>query len=130
MDDSNYPCWLVLVPRINNIIEVTDIPDPKDRAQMWKEVELATAVIQKLFHNNGGGAGGAGGGGPSSFKKVNIAIIGNIVSQLHIHITARLESDPSWPGPCYGAVPAKAFTEDECSALVGRLRGGFESEKE
>jgi diadenosine tetraphosphate (Ap4A) HIT family hydrolase len=127
MDDSNYPCWLVLVPRINNIIEITDITDPKDRAQMWKEVELATAVIQKLFQNSSGAAGAAG--GLSSFKKLNIAIIGNIVSQLHIHITARLESDPSWPGPCYGAVPAKAFTEDECSALVGRLRGGFESEE-
>lgn len=128
MDDSNYPCWLVLVPRINNIIEITDIPNPKDRAQMWKEVELATTVIQKLFHNNNNG-GANDDGGSSSFKKINIATIGNIVSQLHIHITARLESDPSWPGPCYGAVPAKALTEDESSELVRRLRSGFESER-
>lgn len=109
MDDTNYPCWLVLVPRINDTVEITELSTLASQ-KMWKEVQMATAVVQRLFT-------------PS---KINIATIGNIVSQLHIHITARMKDDVSWPGPCYGAVPAVPYSREEASSMVEKLRHAFQ----
>lgn len=55
--------------------------------------------------------------------KLNVAAIGNIVSQLHVHVTGRLQTDPAWPGPCYGAVPALPLAAPELA--VAMLRDAF-----
>jgi diadenosine tetraphosphate (Ap4A) HIT family hydrolase len=47
------------------------------------------------------------------------------VSQLHVHITLRIPSDPSWPGPCYGALPATPYTDDALTLLLAKLRAAF-----
>lgn len=54
--------------------------------------------------------------------KVNIASIGNVVPDLHIHVTCRRRGDVSWPGPCYGAAPQVPFSEGELPEAVARLR--------
>ncbi|KAL4447727.1 hypothetical protein ABPG75_004946 [Micractinium tetrahymenae] len=111
-DDASYPCWLVLVPRANRAREVLDL-DSAQRAQLWREVEAAARVVQDLYHP----------------FKLNIAAIGNIVSQLHVHITGRLETDPAWPGPCYGAVPPEPLAPGAAAAVVSMLQEAFERVK-
>lgn len=54
--------------------------------------------------------------------KMNLASIGNIVSQLHVHVTGRLEGDLAWPGPCYGAVPPVALTPARAEFMLSALR--------
>ncbi|KAL4424408.1 hypothetical protein ABPG77_005651 [Micractinium sp. CCAP 211/92] len=107
-DDASYPCWLVLVPRVNRAREVLDL-DAAQRAQLWREVEAAAAVVQDLYRP----------------FKLNIAAIGNIVSQLHVHVTGRLETDAAWPGPCYGAVPPQPLEPNAAAAVVAMLREAF-----
>ena len=57
--------------------------------------------------------------------KLNVAAIGNIVSQLHVHVTGRLVDDPAWPGPCYGAAPAAPLSEPQSAAVISLLRQAF-----
>ncbi|EFN54554.1 hypothetical protein CHLNCDRAFT_14451, partial [Chlorella variabilis] len=85
VDDAAYPCWLVLVPRVNHTREVIQLTAAQ-QAALWREVAAAAQIIQDLYRP----------------YKTNIAAIGNIVSQLHIHVTGRLQTDLAWPGPCYG----------------------------
>ncbi|KAK9837028.1 hypothetical protein WJX81_008115 [Elliptochloris bilobata] len=104
-DDSNYPAWLVLVPQVPNVTEVIDLSE-EDQAQLWREVAAACRALRAIFRPT----------------KLNIGAIGNYVSQLHLHVTARDVGDPSWPGPCYGAVPAAPHAPFARQALIQRLR--------
>ncbi len=78
-NNADYP-WFILVPRIANIIEIIDLTI-EQRKQMWLEVEEMTEAIKNVFNPD----------------KINIATIGNITPQLHIHIVARFKTDKSWP---------------------------------
>jgi diadenosine tetraphosphate (Ap4A) HIT family hydrolase len=84
VDNSNYP-WIILIPRINNIIEITDLNDASYN-QLGQEIKFTATIIQKLFTPH----------------KLNISSIGNIVKQLHIHLVARYESDKLFPKPVWG----------------------------
>uniref|UniRef100_A0A061SI96 Histidine triad protein n=1 Tax=Tetraselmis sp. GSL018 TaxID=582737 RepID=A0A061SI96_9CHLO len=108
MDDTNYPCWVVLVPEKNNLVEVSDLA-PTEQAVVWKEVQHCANVLQRLF----------------PCDKMNIAAIGNICPQLHIHITCRKKDDVAWPGPCYGAAPAKPYSPSELEAMLKKLRSAL-----
>ncbi|CAL5220983.1 g3094 [Coccomyxa viridis] len=105
MDDTNYPCWLVLVPQRKDIKEVIDLSD-KDQRKLWEEVSHVCRAVRRSFEPG---------------LKLNIAAIGNVVAQLHVHITLRSPKDPSWPGPCYGAVPPKAFTPEALEQMLEKL---------
>ncbi|EIE23683.1 HIT-like protein [Coccomyxa subellipsoidea C-169] len=109
MEDANYPCWIVLVPQINDVKEVIELSDT-DQRLLWEEVARASRTLKKEFD-------------PAC--KLNIATLGNVVSQLHVHITLRIPSDPAWPGPCYGALPATPYTDDALTALLAKLRAAF-----
>lgn len=54
--------------------------------------------------------------------KMNVASIGNMVPDLHVHVTCRRRGDVAWPGPCYGAAPQEPFEKSELDAQVARLR--------
>ncbi|MEL6059786.1 MULTISPECIES: HIT domain-containing protein [unclassified Methylobacterium] len=84
MDDARFP-WLILVPRRPDLTEITDLPEP-DSAALWQEIRIATGVMQALAKPD----------------KVNVAALGNIVTQLHVHVVGRFRSDPAWPGPVWG----------------------------
>lgn len=84
MDDARFP-WLILVPRRAALAEITDLPEP-DSVALWQEIRLATGVMQALAKPD----------------KVNVAALGNIVTQLHVHVVGRFRSDPAWPGPVWG----------------------------
>ena len=89
MNDSNYP-WFILVPRQNNIQEIYEL-EKKQQEQLLKEsCFLGKAIMQ---HFNG--------------DKLNIATIGNIVPQLHLHHIVRFTYDIAWPKPVWGSHPRR-----------------------
>ena len=101
MDDTSFPCWLVLVPRRKDAVEMFDL-SIEDQEELLVEMRKASTVLQDLFKPT----------------KMNVAAIGNMCRQLHIHVTARVEGDPAWPGPCYGS-PMVAF---DAAGLEERLK--------
>ena len=84
INNSDY-VWLILVPQRNNIVEITDLPHPEYNL-LCSEIRLVSQAMQKLFKPD----------------KLNIATIGNIVRQLHVHIIARFENDKLFPKPIWG----------------------------
>ncbi|WLG38439.1 HIT domain-containing protein [Pseudomonas rhodesiae] len=103
-NDSNYP-WFILVPRINGISEVFHL-DGADQQKLWEET---TGLAQLL--NDGLGA-----------DKMNIGALGNVVSQLHVHVIVRKRDDAAWPAPVWGKHPARPYTQEQVVALRARLR--------
>jgi diadenosine tetraphosphate (Ap4A) HIT family hydrolase len=100
MDDANYP-WLVLVPRVAHAQELLDL-DQSQRHALSDEIERASRALRAGF---------------KPFK-LNIAALGNLVPQLHVHVIARQQDDPAWPSPVWGRVAARPYTPEQ---LVGRI---------
>jgi diadenosine tetraphosphate (Ap4A) HIT family hydrolase len=105
MNDANYP-WLILVPRCEGIVEIVDLAED-ERRQLMQEIAETSAALKAL----------------TECEKLNVAAIGNIVPQLHVHIVARRHSDPAWPKPVWGAVPAIAYEPRVRDGFVAALRG-------
>lgn len=84
MDDSRFP-WLILVPRLPGIVEPFDL-EPADLSAVMREGATAGRTLKSV----------------TGCTKVNFGALGNIVRQFHLHVVARSESDPAWPGPVWG----------------------------
>ena len=93
MNDSNYP-WLILAPRKNNLTEIIDL-DQDDQIILLSEINYVSKILKK--HLN--------------VDKINIASLGNVVSQLHIHIIGRYFNDISYPKPIWGQVNSVKYDE-------------------
>lgn len=104
-NDSNYP-WFVLVPRRSNITEVFQLNDD-DRSQLWRETDALAATLNTLF--------GA--------DKINIGALGNVVSQLHMHVIVRYKTDVAWPAPVWGKVAAVPYDHAQLAGIRARLKG-------
>lgn len=100
MDDANHP-WLILVPRVVEAVELIDL-SPQQQAELLREVGVASRVLQSVFEPH----------------KLNVAALGNLVPQLHVHVIARYQDDIAWPRPVWGIAAAKPYTEE---ALVRRI---------
>ncbi len=103
-NDSNYP-WFILVPRRLDITEVFEL-DARDQLQLWQETTLLAEQLKSLF----------------SADKLNMAALGNVVSQLHMHVIVRRRSDIAWPAPVWGKHPATPYTAQEFSLIKDQLR--------
>jgi diadenosine tetraphosphate (Ap4A) HIT family hydrolase len=84
MDDARYP-WLLLVPRRAHLTELHEL-EPTDRVMLTEEISMAASRLKAL----------------TKCHKINVANLGNVVQQLHIHVIARNPGDPAWPGPVWG----------------------------
>lgn len=104
MNDANYP-WVILVPRKEEAIELFDLNETEQQQLTQESMRLAT-IMKNEF----------------AADKMNVANLGNVVSQLHIHHIARYKSDVAWPKPVWGALPAKGYSEPELALLVERLK--------
>lgn len=100
MDDANHP-WLILVPRVEDAVEWTDLDEPA-QARLNAEITLACRTLQQVFRPH----------------KLNVAALGNLVSQLHVHVIARFENDIAWPRPVWGTATAKPYSPE---ALIDRI---------
>jgi len=100
MNDSNYP-WFILVPEREDKTELFELDD--DDLQLYiKESNFLAQILKHYFYAD----------------KINIAALGNVVPQLHIHHIARYENDPGWPAPVWGAHPAIAYTEEQLNKIM------------
>ncbi len=104
MNDQTYP-WIVMVPRRPDLREMHDL-SPGDQLLLMGEITQASKAVQRLF--------GA--------DKMNVAALGNMVPQLHVHVIARFEHDPAWPGPIWGKVPAVAYPVNELETMAVKLK--------
>ena len=110
MNDANYP-WLILVPRRASIREVIELND-HDQQQYQLESNMTSQLLQEQFKAD----------------KLNIAALGNIVSQLHIHHIARFYHDSAWPKPVWGVLPPLAYTPDELAKALTLILSGLKSQ--
>lgn len=95
MNDNQFP-WLILAPEIDDLTEIYQL-DPAQRATLMEESCLIAETLTKLYRPD----------------KLNIAAIGNLVPQLHIHHIARYRHDKAWPAPVWGKFPAIPYSETE-----------------
>ena len=109
MDDSRWP-WLLLVPQRPGAVEIHDMT-PLDQAMLSFEM---TTVSQALKQVTGCG-------------KINIAALGNVVPQLHVHVVARNEGDHGWPGPVWGSGPRLPYQREDLHRLVATIRAALSS---
>ena len=106
-NDANYP-WLVLVPAQPGLRDFHDLP-PDDMVSVGREISRASQALVELFAPD----------------KVNVAALGNVVSQLHIHVVARFTRDLAWPSPVWGFAPPQAYASDVLDARIADLRLAF-----
>jgi diadenosine tetraphosphate (Ap4A) HIT family hydrolase len=107
MDDANHP-WLVLVPRVAGAVEILDLDDAQ-RTQLTQEIDAAARALKALFKPH----------------KLNVAALGNLVPQLHVHVIARYTDDIAWPRPVWGAANARAYAPEDLVERVGALRAAL-----
>lgn len=100
MNDSRWP-WLILVPQRADISELFELT-PLDQAMLTFETNLVAEALNKAVRP----------------VKINVAAIGNIVRQLHVHVIARFEDDPNWPGPVWGFGARLPYGEAAKAAMV------------
>lgn len=106
-DDARFP-WLVLIPRRTMMREIIDL-SPADQITLLKEIRIASDMVKTLGEITG-----------FAVEKLNIANLGNMVAQLHVHVIGRNAADPAWPGPVWGfgqAQPYGAAIKDALAAL-------------
>ena len=104
LNDANYP-WLVLVPRRNGVSEIHEL-DQSDRETLVEEMADAAHRLQNHLKAH----------------KMNVAALGNVVPQLHVHVIARFTDDPAWPRPIWGVVPGTPYDPDALAARLADLR--------
>lgn len=104
MNDSNYK-WLILVPRIQNLVEITDLK-LEQQIELLQEINLLSKILKVNFKAD----------------KLNIANLGNVVSQLHIHIIARFKNDVTFPQPIWGNKPSKPYDKEQAVALIDEIK--------
>ncbi|GAA5190294.1 HIT domain-containing protein [Ferrimonas gelatinilytica] len=98
--DSRYP-WLILIPECDGIREIHQLPQPLRQDTLAASCDLAELMQQTL-----------------QADKMNVAALGNMVPQLHIHHIARFEGDDAWPAPIWGALPAQLYPQTLLQAAI------------
>lgn len=107
MDDANYP-WLILVPRLADASELIDL-DAGQRRMLTDEIDQAGHMLRDTFHPD----------------KLNIAALGNMVPQLHVHVIARFHDDPAWPAPVWGRVDARPYSPEQLVDRINQLQAAL-----
>jgi diadenosine tetraphosphate (Ap4A) HIT family hydrolase len=104
MDDARFP-WLVLVPRVPGLVELTALAD-SDAVRLMEEARRAARALQAHCAPH----------------KLNLGALGNLVPQFHLHVVARFREDPCWPQPVWGAAPAEPYGDAAAAERIGALR--------
>lgn len=104
MNDARYP-WLILVPRRNGLVDYDDLTQ-QERETLGFECAETSKILKRLFNAN----------------KTNVAMLGNMVPQLHCHVVARFPDDAAWPGPIWGVGQSVAYSEEMANDRLAALR--------
>jgi len=103
--------WVLLIPRQEGISEIIDL-SPTDQQLLMQEIVLASQVMQQLF----------------KATKLNVANLGNIVPQLHVHIVARYDNDKAWPHPIWNSGISAVYDPKTKFERITQLKEAFEVE--
>jgi len=103
MNDTRFP-WLILVPRRSSLRDFDEI-SAGDKAVFLHEIDLASRALRSA----------------TSAEKLNVAALGNMVPQLHVHVVARFASDAAWPAPVWGVGEAEPYAPDVAQGLMGKI---------
>jgi len=104
VNDANWP-WLLLVPRRPGVSEIIEL-DEVEQAQLMTEIARTARVLKAV----------------TQCDKLNIAALGNVVPQLHVHVIARRAGDAGWPKPIWGAAAPLAHDAGELDRFVAAIR--------
>ena len=104
MNDANFP-WFILVPARADVREIYQL-SPADQLQLLHESSYLAQQLALEFNAD----------------KMNIAALGNITPQLHLHHIVRYRSDAAWPKPVWGQRPATPYTATQRADLIARLK--------
>jgi diadenosine tetraphosphate (Ap4A) HIT family hydrolase len=102
--DARFP-WLILVPERDGVTGMHGL-GRDDRTLLMDEIDAAGRALERLF----------------SPDRINVAALGNLVPQLHVHVVARFATDAAWPGPVWGHGTASPYAPGDAEALIERLR--------
>jgi diadenosine tetraphosphate (Ap4A) HIT family hydrolase len=102
MNNASYP-WVILVPKREDVSEIFQLT-AQDRQQLMVEMSEVSAALAAHYRAD----------------KMNVAALGNVVPQLHVHVIARYQDDPAWPRPVWGG-ETRAYAEDVLAATVAEL---------
>lgn len=97
--------WLVLIPRREGTVDLVDLAD-EDQQQLMREISYVGKIVREEF----------------TAHKLNIASLGNVVPQLHVHIVVRYTHDSAWPKPVWGNIAMDTYTPQELTRMTEKLR--------
>ncbi len=103
MNDSTWP-WVLLVPAVAGIREIYQLSADQQH-QLVRESSALSEAMMGVFGGD----------------KMNVAALGNMVPQLHLHHIVRFEGDPGWPGPVWGKQAPVAYSDEELAQVRSRL---------
>lgn len=109
MKDANYP-WFILLPDRAGVTEIHQLA-ADDQLQLMRESTLLSGALVAAFRPD----------------KLNIAALGNVVPQLHLHHIVRYRTDPAWPAPVWGRVPARTYDEAAQNEVIGKTLSALNS---
>ena len=102
-NDSNYP-WFIMVPRRENVKDIYEL-NWQDQQQFLNESSALSEILMQCFNG----------------EKMNVAALGNVTPQLHIHHIVRFSHDPVWPKPIWGQLPLKPYSDNEVASIKAKL---------
>ncbi|MCE9682697.1 HIT domain-containing protein [Halomonas alkalisoli] len=111
MDDARFP-WLVLIPRRSGVSEIFDLGE-EDQQRLWYEATQVGRMLKALAKGD----------------KLNIASLGNVVTQLHVHVVVRRRGDAAWPAPVWGHGEAEPYDLDGLASMRDHLLAQLEALK-
>src|SRR3990167_1435940 len=104
MNDAQFP-WFILVPRREDVSELFQL-DGDDQRLLWQETTALAETLKDTF----------------AADKMNVATLGNMVSQLHMHVIVRRREDAVWPAPVWGKLPAHPYSAERLATVLAKLR--------
>ncbi|MCC6207977.1 MAG: HIT domain-containing protein [Gammaproteobacteria bacterium] len=107
--DANYP-WFILVPDREQVTEICQL-SAEDQMQLMRESVLLSEALMRILQPD----------------KLNIAALGNVVPQLHVHHIVRYRTDPAWPAPVWGKVSARAYDQAGMESIIVKLRDALKN---
>ncbi len=107
MNDAHWP-WFILLPDREGVTEIFQLADT-DQQQLMRESSMLAKALVLAFHPD----------------KLNIAALGNVVPQLHIHHVVRHRGDPAWPAPVWGRLPAERYAPAELRHVTAKLKSAL-----
>jgi diadenosine tetraphosphate (Ap4A) HIT family hydrolase len=107
MNDARFP-WLILVPRRAGLRELIELPRA-DQHLLLDEIDRCAHTLHALEKPD----------------KLNVAALGNVVAQLHVHVIARFANDAAWPRPVWGCGERAPYSVDALRVRLTALRSAL-----